>query len=610
MQSKSFLSRGSSVLLEPGRATGNGADATSEASLDSSVRPVAVVRRMAVVRRVAGHIILIVAFAIAFFILQKLTFLLRFPPYERTTLWIPGALTFSVLLISPISGWWRFYIGLCIAGYAAFYGDPEIPGVVALMSAQFHFATVAVGAWGILRLTNRDPFATVPSMLVFVLAAGLLVPLATSAPSDWIRWMRGLGDVWPTAIRSFLCISLGMLIGTPALTTALIHGRERFRTVSLRGWMEGLVLALCLTSVGLWVFTNSADSKAIPALVYAPIPFLLWAALRFEVVGASWALLAIAYLSTWNAINGRGPFASGTRDDHVLQLQIFLMAVALPLLFMAVVVGERRRAYALLVREIEERRKMEEGLRHASRLAVLSEFTASIAHEINQPLGAILCNAEAAELLLEKPSPPMEEIRRIMTDIRNDDLRASEVIRSLRALLKHGEVERQPVSIHRVVMEVIAILRTEAERRGIELHTELTQVDPIVLGDRVHLQQVLLNLIINAMEAMQGIPGERRVAVCTSQRDNEVVVSVTDRGPGIPPEQVPRLFDRFFSTKPEGMGMGLAISRSLIEQHGGRIWVENASDRGAIFRVRIPLDKANTKTSTETNTSWNRESAQ
>jgi signal transduction histidine kinase len=604
MQLKSFLSRGSSVLLEPGHVAGNVAVATSEATHSPSVR------RVAAVRCIAGHIILILAFAIAFFILQKLTFLLRFPPYERTTLWIPGALTFSALLISPISGWWRFYIGLCIAGYAAYYGDPEIPGVVALLSAQFHFATVAVGAWGILRLTNRDPFATVPSMLVFVFAAGLLVPLATSAPSDWIRWMRGMGEVWPTAIRSFLAISLGMLIGTPALTTAMNHGRGWFRSVSLREWIEGMVLTLCLMSVGLWVFTTSADSRAISALVYAPIPFLLWAALRFEVVGASWALLAIAYLSTWNAINGRGPFVGGSRDDHVLQLQIFLMAVALPLLFMAVVVGERRRAHALLLREMEERRKMEEGLRHASRLAVLSEFTASIAHEINQPLGAILCNAEAAELLLEKPSPPIDEIRRIMVDIRNDDLRASEVIRSLRGLLKRGKFERQPVSIHQIAMEVIAILRAEAERRGIELQLELGRVHPIVLGDRVHLQQVLLNLIINAMEAMKDIPDERRVSVCTLQRDDEVVVSVTDRGPGIPSEQIPRLFDRFFSTKPEGMGMGLAISRSLIEQHGGRIWVENASDRGAIFRFSIPLDKVNMKTDTEANTSWNRELAQ
>jgi signal transduction histidine kinase len=159
-------------------------------------------------------------------------------------------------------------------------------------------------------------------------------------------------------------------------------------------------------------------------------------------------------------------------------------------------------------------------------------------------------------------------------------------------------------------MEVIAILRAEAERRGIELQLELGRVHPIVLGDRVHLQQVLLNLIINAMEAMKDIPDERRVSVCTLQRDDEVVVSVTDRGPGIPSEQIPRLFDRFFSTKPEGMGMGLAISRSLIEQHGGRIWVENASDRGAIFRFSIPLDKVNMKTDTEANTSWNRELAQ
>jgi signal transduction histidine kinase len=190
----------------------------------------------------------------------------------------------------------------------------------------------------------------------------------------------------------------------------------------------------------------------------------------------------------------------------------------------------------------------------------------------------------------------MDEIRRIMADIRNDDLRASEVIRSLRALLKHGNVERQPVSIHRVVTEVVAILRAEAERRGIELQVELAREDPIVFGDRVHLQQVLINLIVNAMEAMQGTTEERRVSVSTSQRDNEVVVSVTDRGHGIPLEQIPRLFDRFFSTKPDGMGMGLAISRSLIEQHGGRIWVENAPYRGAVFHFGIP--------------SWNKEQAQ
>lgn len=524
--------------------------------------------------RTAREVLLILVFALAFFTLQRLTFLLRFPPYERTPIWVPGALTFGVLLVSPVSGWWRFYIALCFGAFAAYYHDPEIPASIALLSAQFHFMSVAAGAWWIRRLTNDAPFATVTSMLVFVLTAVVLIPLATTGPSDLVRWWYEKSDALPIAIRSFLCVSLGMLIGTPALTTAVVNGRDWLRSAGLRELGEAFTLTVCLLAVGLWVFTTSADSKAVPALVYAPIPFLLWAALRFEVAGASWALLAIAYLSTWNAINGRGPFAGGSREDHVLQLQLFLMAVALPLLFMAVVVGERRLAHALPIREMDERRRMQEDLRHASRLAVLSEFTASIAHEINQPLGAILCNTEAAELLLQAPSPPLDEIRRILADVRKDDLRASEVIRSLRSLLKQGEFESQSIEINRVIREVIAILRSEAQRRNIDLRVELARSEPIVTGNRVYLQQVLLNLMINAMEAMQDIQEAKQLSVSTSQSEDEVVVAVADRGPGIPPEWIPRLFERFFSTKSEGMGMGLAISRSIVEQHGGRIWVK------------------------------------
>jgi two-component system sensor kinase FixL len=659
------------------------------------------------------NLLVMISFAIAFFILQRLTFLLRFPPFERTTLWVPGALTFSALLVFPMAGWWRFYVGLCVAAYAAYYDDPQISGPVALLSAQFHFAASAVGAWAIRRLTNGAPFATVVSMLVFVFAAAVLVPLATSVPGDLLRWVRGDVDVWPTATRSFLCVSLGMLIATPALTTTMVHGRDWLRSAVIRERLEVVALTTCLLAVGLWVFATSADSPVISALVYAPIPFLLWAALRFEVAGASWALLAIAYLSTWNAINGRGPFVGGSPDDHVLQLQLFLMSVSLPLLFMAVGVGERRRAFSMMVEEMNERRRMEERFRlvvestpnailmigpsgriisvnrqteklfgyssqeliaqpwsdlfpdrfraratacvreffatpiakgpgngfelygrrrdstefpleigltpidsadgtvalvavtdnterqraeearreliHASRLAALSEFTASIAHEMNQPLGAILSNADAAEMLLESPSPPLDEVRRILVDIRNDDLRASNVIRSLRALLRRGEVERNTVEISRLVRDVATILRAEAQRRGIEVRLELATADLEVMGDRVHLQQVLLNLIINGMEAMQDSHEEKQLKISTAQLEDEVLVSVADRGCGVSPESIPRLFDRFFSTKKEGMGLGLAISRSLVEEHGGRIWVENAPERGAIVRFSLPL---------------------
>lgn len=657
--------------------------------------------------------LVIVSFAIVFFLLQRMTFLLRFPPYERTTLWIPGALTFSVLLITPIRQWWQIHIGLSCAGYAAYYGDREVPELVALLVAQFHFVTVAAGVLLIRRLSGSTPFANVSSMLLFVIAAGLLIPLATSAPADFSRWLRGEQDVWPTALRSFLCITLGLLIGTPAFTTAMLSGVSWVRTASWRSLAEAAALAVSLIAVGLWVFTTSADANAIPALVYAPVPFLLWAALRFEVAGASWALLAIAYLSTWNAINDRGPFARRTPDDQVLELQLFLLAVSLPLLFMAAGVAERRRAYSLLLSEMDERRRVEDrfrlvvdstpnamlmishegkinqvnpqterlfgyqqeellsqpferlfpdrlrspaaeslreffaapalrgmasgtelfGLRkdgsefplevgltpiesaggllalaaitdnterkkaeearrelvHASRLAVLSEFTTSIAHEINQPLGAILSNADAAELLLGKPSPPLDEIRRILEDIRSDDLRASEVIRKLRTLLRRGEVERLPIDLNTVIDDVTVILRAEAQRRRVEVRAELSPQAAIVLGDKVHLQQVLLNLMINGMEAMAETSGKRQLTLKTEQAAGEVIVSVADCGPGISRERLPKLFERFFSTKPEGMGMGLAISRSLVEEHGGRIWVDTVEGQGSIFRFALPL---------------------
>lgn len=669
----------------------------SQARLNSSIR--------------AG--LVIVSFAVVFFLLQRMTFLLRFPPYERTTLWIPGALTFSVLLVMPIRNWWQIHIGLSVAGYAAYYGDREVPELVALLAAQFHFVTVAAGVILIRRLSGSTPFSNVASMLLFVVAAGLLIPLATSAPADAIRWLNGKTDVWPTALRSFLAMSLGLLIGTPAFTTALRTGLEWIRSATWQGRAEALALAISLIAVGIRVFTTPADANTIPALVYAPVPFLLWAALRFEVAGASWALLVIGYLSTWNAINDRGPFARGAPDDQVLQLQLFLLAVSLPLLFMAAGVAERRRAYSLLLSEMDERKRVEErfrlvvdstpnamlmvnregritqvnpqterlfgyrgeellgqslerlfperlrssageslreffaspalrgmasstemfGLRkdggefplevgltpiesaggllalaaitdnterkkaeearrelvHASRLAVLSEFTTSIAHEINQPLGAILSNADAAELLLKKSPPPLEEVRQILADIRSDDLRASEVIRRLRALLRQGEVERQPIDLNAVVNDVIFILRAEAQRRRVEVLTELSSGASMVSGDKVHLQQILLNLMLNGMEAMAQTSGERRLTLKTEQANGEVVVSVSDTGAGVSRERLPKIFERFFSTKPEGMGMGLAISRSLVEEHGGRIWVESTEGRGSVFRFALPI---------------------
>ena len=245
-------------------------------------------------------------------------------------------------------------------------------------------------------------------------------------------------------------------------------------------------------------------------------------------------------------------------------------------------------------RDITDRKRAEDAnqrLAHASRLAVMGELTASIAHEINQPLGAILSNADAAELLLEADPGRLDEVRRILADIRKDDLRASQVIRRMRELLGKRALERQPLDLNEVTSGVLQLLGADAARRGVALETDLAPGLPAVHGDRVHLQQVLLNLLLNGMEAMADTPApQRRLAVRTARSDSGVEVAVTDSGPGIPPERLPRLFDSFFTTKQDGMGLGLSIARSIVEAHGGRIWAENRADGGATLRFALSAE--------------------
>jgi two-component system sensor kinase FixL len=243
------------------------------------------------------------------------------------------------------------------------------------------------------------------------------------------------------------------------------------------------------------------------------------------------------------------------------------------------------------IMDISERKRAEEARRdlaHASRLAIVGELTASIAHEINQPLGAILSNADAAEMLLESTPAALDEVRQILHDIRKDDLRASEVILHLRALLRKRELEMQPLDLNVVTSEVLTLVHAESLRRGIVMETDLAVNLPAVRGDKVHLQQVLLNLVLNGMEAMADIPEAKRLAVRTLVNENGCVeIAVTDAGSGIPPDRLRSLFDPFFSTKKEGMGLGLSIARSLVEAHGGRIWAENNVGVGATFRFTV-----------------------
>jgi PAS domain S-box-containing protein len=247
-------------------------------------------------------------------------------------------------------------------------------------------------------------------------------------------------------------------------------------------------------------------------------------------------------------------------------------------------------------RKAEERQAQsrENELAHLSRVAMLGELSGSLAHELNQPLTAILSNAQAAQRFLARNGGSPEELREILRDIVEEDKRAGEVIRRLRLLLKKGEIDVQPFDVAEVVEEVLKLLRSDLVNRGVSVRADLAAGLPPVRADRVQIQQVLVNLIANGCDAMSGDgSAERRILLsAVAAAENGVQVSVSDAGPGIPPADLERVFEPFVTTKPEGMGLGLTVCRTILLAHGGRLWASNNSGRGASFHFTLPTADA------------------
>ncbi len=231
-------------------------------------------------------------------------------------------------------------------------------------------------------------------------------------------------------------------------------------------------------------------------------------------------------------------------------------------------------------------------LAHATRVTTLGELTASIAHEINQPLAAVVTNASASRRWLAAQPPDLDEAREALDRIVREGNRASDIINRIRALLKKSAGPMQRLDINETILEVIALTKSELQMSQVALTLQLADDLPQVIGDRVQLQQVILNLIVNAVEAMRGQSTGRRELLVGSRRDaaNGVLVTVEDSGPGLDPASVSRLFDAFYTTKQDGMGMGLAISRSIIEAHDGRLWASPNTPKGAVFHFSMPAE--------------------
>lgn len=626
---------------------------------------------------------------------------LTFQPHPVSVMWPPNSILLAALILNPPRIWWFLFLCALPAHLIAESHSGVPMGMVLCWFISNSFEAF-IGAVGIRSLLGSAPrFDRIQNLGVLFLCCALLSPFLSSFLDAAFVMLNGFGheSYWQVWQMRFFSNAFTALTLLPAIVTWGTCRSRPWREIPPGRIIEAAVAFTGLLTVSLIVFCGlNSGATHLSVLIYAPLPFLLWTALRFGVTGTSTAIFFVALLAIWGAAQGRGPFTVDSPEQGARSIQFFFYFAATILMFLAAAIvdhsktGEqftkifcssadamiiiRRRDGHLLetnqcwekmlgrgrndsigrtlpdlniwsdhenyeqlltatekgscemeaclhtrtgellhtiisantheivgedclvvtIRDISDRKRAErvqQNLAHMSRLAVMGELTAIIAHEINQPLGAILSNADAAEMLLESANPPMDEIRQILTDIRKNDLRADEAIRRIRLLLSKREIQMQALELNKIVSDVLRLVTGDALRRRVRIEKKLgTDLSP-VFGDSVHLQQVLLNLVINGMDAMEEVDESARFLIVQTRvhDDGSNEVRVTDCGHGITGDQMSRLFESFFTTKKEGMGLGLSVAQSIIEAHHGKIGAENNSDRGATFHFTVPIVK-------------------
>jgi PAS domain S-box-containing protein len=768
----------------------------------------------------------------------KIGFALTFKPHPVSVLWPPNSVLVAALLLTPPRRWWLVLLA-ALPAHLATQLQSHVPPLMILCWFISNSCEALIGA-GLMRYLARGPirFTTLRNVGLFCLCVVFIGPFLSSfldaafvVSNHW-----GQDGYWELIRIRLFSNALAALIIVPLIVTWATSGIPSLRTAQLSHYLEAGVLFVGLLPVGYVVFYEFTAGVDL-ALLFLPLPFLIWAAVRFGTLGASTAISIIGFLAIWSASHGHGPFSGETPEENALSIQIFLIVLAVPLLFLATVMEERvtgqtelresesrfrivadaapvliwmagtdklctffnkpwldftgrsmeqelgngwaegvhqddlerclqvytsafdaRQPFVMQYRlrrddgeyrlisdqgvprydahgtfagyigscvdvtelmkkeealhEFEERvvlaaeaahlgiwemdpgtkeiwmsdsartlfqfdsatrvdhaalqdrvhpedralrdsavkhaietrggyemeyrvllpdgtqrwiggrgrcvtgdnregarligvsiditpRKLAEAealrqrdeLSHLSRVALMGEMSASVAHELNQPLAGILSNAAAGQRFIDRGIFDQGEIRELLGDIIADGRRASDVVRSIRGMVKKEHVARRSVNLNEVVMDVLRMASPDALLHSCQLETSLDPNLPAIHSDPIQLQQILLNLAINAFDAMRDTPVSKRKVVITTQSngDGTVRASVRDYGVGISEEMRDRLFDPFFSTKREGLGMGLAIVRSIVESHGGTITAENADGGGTQFEFVLPV---------------------
>jgi two-component system, LuxR family, sensor kinase FixL len=640
-------------------------------------------------------------------------FALTFPSNSVSALWPPNAILLASLVLVPVASWWLVFLGT-FAAHVAVQSQSGVPVEMILLWFVSNSSEALIGALS-LRFFLKDglDFASLKNVIVYAAFAVFLAPFLTSFLDAAFVTLVGWKDnsywqVWLTRFPSNVVAAIAI---PPFLVLWFTQGVVWLRRSSRRQRAELLLVLIGLVVVSFVVFHHpSPRLRNIAPLLYLPLPFLLWAAMRFGSLGASTSLLVLVLISIWCVAQGGGPFAQGPLAHNVNTLQVVLISISLPIMLLAGLFEEREEksralresearfrsmadtvpvlmwmsgpdklctfvnqgwlaftgrtielelgdgwsggihpedreriletytkafdarlrlmmdyrlrrfdgeyrwvldtgaprfdsqgaflGYIGSVIDITDRKRAESELRiqreelaHVTRLSTMGELAASLAHELNQPLTAILSNAQAAQRFLAKDPTNLKEMNEILQDIVNDNSRAGEVIKRMRTLVKKEAPDFSPLDIGSVISDVVLLAHSDAILHNVRLLLEVSPDLPPVRGDRVQLQQVVLNLILNAFDAMADCPASQREIKVRAGRSigRMLMVAVSDKGTGISEEHRETIFHPFYTTKHSGLGMGLSISRTIIEAHGGRLSAENNPDRGATFYFSIPV---------------------
>jgi signal transduction histidine kinase len=537
-------------------------------------------------RQWAGSVVLAIAVAIAYFLASRLSFFLRTQPDDIAWFWPAAGVAAGVLIALGPSERWPVAVGTITA---------SIPGNLLgnwSLSTSIVFALCNAGQVlliaGLIERYFGSAFGLDSLRQVLGLVAAAIVGTAAAAIGGTLGvvWVEGSTAPALTIWYHWLTSNVP---GIVAVAPLLIGLDSAVRDPPPRSEIIECVVALvALAALSALIIFLPREPLVVVAVVALLFPLLLWLAARCRPVFAAAGAFIVALSIVWTTTFSIGMFDEDNFPiaERIRAAQAAILAVSLCATVLASLFSERRESEARLARS-----NMMLQLERDNKLMNIDAITSAIVHEVRQPLTAIAANGNAGMRWLGKTPPDFDEVRAAMTEMVRDSHRASQVLESIRALFKSADLEAQPVDLNRVALAALDILRGELNDHGVITSTELAPELPLVLGHSGQLQEVMVNLIRNAIDAMGSIGDRARVLRVKTQADGReaIVVSVEDSGPGIDPERLDSIFDAFVTTKPEGMGLGLAISRMIISRHQGQLSASASNKSGASFQFTLPI---------------------